>query len=169
MEAIHSFESSNGILSPIKREYYNGDEAIIAEAFEKKVMRSVTAKGIQHSWEERIIYAKSFAHEEKQKAQIDSKLENSIMQIISMNERVRGKPVYRSRAEAKEKIQSILKNNSVIGLILYEIREDVTKKMVRAYGNRPQRVKKKISVKVSANINQETNGATMIVCDGDLM
>ena len=32
----------------------------------------------------------------------------------------------------------------------------MTKKTVRAYGNRPQRVEKKISVKVSANINQET-------------
>jgi len=161
MEAIHSFESSKGILSPIRREYYNGDEAIIAETFEKKVMRSVTEKGIQHSWEERIIYAKSFAHAEKQKAQIDLKLEKSIIQIISMNERGRGKPVYRSRAEAEEKIQSILKTNSVLGLILYDIQEEVTKKTVRAYGNRPQRVEKKISVKVSANINPETYGAAI--------
>jgi len=38
-------------------------------------MHSATEKGIHHSWEERIIYAKSSAHSEKQKAQIDSKLE----------------------------------------------------------------------------------------------
>ncbi len=161
MEAVRSFESLNGTLIPIRREYYDGDEVVIAEAFEKKVMRSETEKGIQHSWEERIIYARSFAHAEKQKAQIDSKLEKSLIEIFSMNERGRGKPVYRSRSEAEDKIQSILKTNSVLGLISYEIREEVTKKPVRAYGNRPQRVEKKISVKVSAKINQDAYNAAI--------
>lgn len=159
MESVRLFKSSNGVLTPIKREYYDGDEAIIAEAFEKKVIRSVTEDGVQHSWEERIIYAKSFAHEEKQKAQLDSKLEKSLAEIISMNERGRGKPVYRSRAEAEDKIQSILKNYSVLGLISYEIQEEVMEKRIRAYGNRPERIDKQISVKISAKINQESYSA----------
>ena len=161
MDAVRSFESSNGILTPITREYYDGDEAIIAEAFEKKVTRSVTEEGIHYSWEERIIYAKSFAHAEKQKAQLDSKLEQSLIEIISMNERGRGKPVYRIRSEAEDKIHSILKNHSVLGLISHEILEKVTKKSIRAYGNRPERIEKKISVKVSAKINQEAYDAAI--------
>jgi transposase len=160
-DAVRSFESSNGILTPITREYYDGDESIIAEAFEKKVVRSVTEEGIHHSWEERIIYAKSFAHAEKQKAQLDSKLEQSLIEIISMNERGRGKPVYRSRSEPEDKIHSILRNNSVLGLISYEILEIVTEKSIRAYGNRPERIEKKISVKVSSKINQVTYDAAI--------
>ncbi|WP_409340197.1 IS1634 family transposase [Methanospirillum stamsii] len=161
IEAVHSFESSNGIMTPIKREYYTGDEAIIAEAFEKKVMRSAHKDGMHHSWEERIIYAKSFAHAEKQKAKLDSNLEKSLDEIFSMNERGRGKPVYRSRSEAEDKIQSVLKSNSILGVISYEIREELTKKTIRAYGNRPKRTDKKISVKVSANVNQEAYDAAI--------
>ena len=154
MNAVRSFESSNGVLTPIKREYYDGDVAIIAEAFEKKVARSVTDEGMHHSWDERIIYARSFAHAEKQKAKLDSNLEKSLNEIISMNERGRGKPVYRNRSEAEEKIHSILRNHSVLGLISCEILEEVTEKRIRAYGDRPERIEQKISVNVSTKINQ---------------
>ena len=161
MEAIRSFDSLNGVLTPITREYYDGDEALIAEAFEKKVIRSFTKDGIQHSWEERIIYARSFAYAEKQKTKLDSQLEKSLIEIVSMNTRGRGKPVYKSGAEAEDKIHSILKNHSVSGLISYEILEKVTDKPIRAYGNKPKRIEKKISVIVSAKINQEAYGAAI--------
>lgn len=155
MAAVRSFENSGELMTPVKREYYDGDEAIIAEAFEIKVTRCATEEGTDHLWAERLIYAKSFAHAEKQRAKIDSQLEESLDEIIAMNNRGRGRPVYRSGTEAEVKIQSILKNHSVEGLISYEIQEDVTERNIRAYGNKPARTEKKISVKISAKLNQE--------------
>jgi hypothetical protein len=51
--------------------------------------------------------------------------------------------LYRTKSEAEDRIHSILKKNSVLGMISYEIREVVKEKKIRAYGNRPQRIEKK--------------------------
>jgi hypothetical protein len=69
--------------------------------------------------------------------------------------------LYRTKSETKDRIHSILKKNSVLGMISYEIREVVKEKKIRAYGNRPQRIEKKISVIISAKINQEKNNAAI--------
>lgn len=63
--AIKTQQDSNLPFTQVSRTYYDGNNAIIAEGFEKSIIHSMEHKGKTITWEERLIYSKSFAHAEK--------------------------------------------------------------------------------------------------------
>jgi len=161
IKAIRSFQNTGCDFTQVKREYYDGDEAFIAEGFEKTVIRLAIHDELEFSWEERLIYAKSFAYAESQKVLLESRVNKAQDDILQMNKRGRGRPVYSSSSEAESKIQAILGKYSVTGLISCEIQETVTEKCIRAYGNKPARVEKKTEITVTPTINQEAYEAAI--------
>jgi len=132
--AIQSHQKSNVPLTQVSRTYFDGKDAIIAEGFEQSITRSIEQNGQIINWNERLIYAKSFAHAKKMMISLDERMKSAQTEIIGMNLRGKGKPVYRTIEEARDKVASILAAYRIDGVIDVEYVENIIETPKRKYG-----------------------------------
>ena len=138
-KAKQSFSESNGSFMPVFREYENGEIKCIAEGFEETIGRSAEFDGKIISWSERLVYAKSFVHEKKELAKLDSGIERAREEILRMNIRKQGKKVFQNLTEVQEKVDAILKKYDVQEVLSVSIEETSITKPTGKYGNKPER------------------------------
>lgn len=138
-KAKQSFSESNGSFTPVFREYENGEIKCIAEGFEETIGRSAEFDGKIISWSERLVYAKSFVHEKKELAKLDSGIERAREEILRMNIRKQGKKVFQNLTEVQEKVDAILKKYDVQEVLSVSIEETSITKPTGKYGNKPER------------------------------
>jgi len=138
-KAKQSFSESNGSFTPVFREYENGEIKCIAEGFEETISRSAEFDGKIISWSERLVYAKSFVHEKKELAKLDSGIERAREEILRMNIRKQGKKVFQNLTEVQEKVDAILKKYDVQEVLSVSIEETSITKPTGKYGNKPER------------------------------
>ena len=140
LNAIHRFSASNGSFTPVFREYEDGEIKCIAEGFEETVVRSAEYDKKIIYWPERLVYAKSFAHGQKELANFESRIEHASEDLLRMNKRGRGRKVYKSLTEVEEKVVSVLKRYQVQEVLSVTIEEALITETKRKYGNKPQKV-----------------------------
>ena len=89
-QAIQRFSGRDGTYSPVFREYEDGEVVQIAEGFEEIVLRSAGYNGAITHWQERLVYAKSFGHANKETAHLDSRIKHANEKILALNNHGRG-------------------------------------------------------------------------------
>ncbi len=139
LTAKQSFSECNGSFTRVFREYENGEIKCIAEGFEKTISRSTQVDGTSISWSERLVYAKSFAHEKKELAKLDLSIKRAYDEILLMNVRKQGKKVLQNLTEVQEKVDTILKKYKVHDMLDVSIEETSTTDTKSKNGNKPER------------------------------
>jgi transposase len=151
--AIIAHQESNLSFTQVSRSYYDGSDAIIAEGFEKKISHSMEYEGKIITWEERLIYAKSFAHANKFRLSLEEQVKKAFFEINSMNKRGKGKKIYRTIEEAKEKVHAILGDKGLTAVFEVEYIEHISNTPKRKYGNNPARIEQSTRIEVKPTIN----------------
>ena len=151
--AIKAHQDSNLPFTQVSRTYYDGNDAIIAEGFEKSITHSMEHEGKTITWEERLIYAKSFAHAEKFGILFGERIKSALTEINSMNKRGKGRAIYRTIDAAKEKVASILADKRLAEVINVEYIERIIEIPKRKYGDKPARIELTTRVQVKPLIN----------------
>lgn len=151
--AIQNHRESNLPLTQVSRTYFDGKDAIIAEGFEQSITRSIEKDGLIYTWDERLIYAKSFAHATKMVISLDERVKSAQTEILEMNTRGKGKTVYRTIEEARDKVTSILAEKRINGIIDVEFVENIIETPKRKYGDKPDRVERSVIIQVKPSVN----------------
>ena len=128
------------------------DKAVIkAKAFETTELVSNTAGDL--TWEERRIIVYSPAYGQSQTKKMEQKLLKAQAELDALLEPKQGRRYPKTYEEARKRVDDILKNNKVKGLIDVQITEIKTEKKVRAYGSKPAetRIITKLSLSYSTN------------------
>lgn len=140
LDAIQRFSDGHSSFTPVFREYENGEITCIAEGFEDKIGRTAEFEGDIVSWSERLVYAKSFVHAEKELTKLDLNIERAREEISGMNIRKQGKKVYQNFTEVQKKVDAILKKYSVQKVLSVTIDETLIRTEKGKYGNKPPRI-----------------------------
>jgi transposase len=153
LQAVQSHQEKNLPFTQVSRTYFNGADAIIAEGFEQSIIRSGEHEGKMITWEERLIFAKSFSYAKKMVISLNERVNKAQSEIIRMNDRGKGKKVYDNITEAHEKVNSIIASNRVMGIIDVEFTENVNVISKRKYGDKPERLEHSVIVQVKPTVN----------------
>ena len=88
--------------------------------------------------------AEAFESSERLTAEVEAEpitwLERRLVVLAKLNERGRGKRRAQDRAAFEARVQAILKQHQVEGLLRVECQEQIDTRTVRAYGDRPMRI-----------------------------
>lgn len=101
---------------------------LIAEGYEREEPMSVALNGQTVAWTERRLVIRSAEQVKAQKASLHARLEKAQMALATLNEHKPGRKIYREVAPMQQKVEAILKQHKVSGLIAvqYEQRELIT-------------------------------------------
>ncbi len=154
LDAIRRFSEGDNSFTPVFREYENGEITTIAEGFEEKISRTAEFEGEMVSWSERLVYAKSFAHAEKELTKLDLNIERAREQIARMNIRKQGKKVYQNFTEVQKKVDTVLKKYSVQKVLSVTIDETLLLKEKGKYGNKPSRIIEVPQFQITSHIDE---------------
>jgi transposase len=128
-------------LQQVYRPAEEGERAeLVAEGFSLDVPMQAEVDGRLVSWTERRWLVRSLAYAAGQHKQLDRRLEKAEEQLKQLNERKQGK----KRLTAKElqvAAEAIVTKHRVQGMLTLEVRTSTHRQNVRAYGDRPARVR----------------------------
>jgi len=116
-------------------------EQLIAQGFEQIVQVNYEDdQGKVHSWEERRIYVRSTAYADSQQRALDQKLKKVPKLLQELVVSKQGKARLKTIQEVQEKIDTLLSDQGLTGLLEVAIEEEQHTKTIRAYGEKPARV-----------------------------
>lgn len=115
------------------------EEILIAEGFEVKQALESIIDETSYKWEERRLFVRSVNYAKSQKAALDRRLNKAHRSLLDLGDSKQGKRVPKTRIDYLGRIANILKTNRVEGLIGFDIKENQTTKIIRAYGKYPER------------------------------
>lgn len=128
----------------------------IAEGFEVNRMHSEWLGQEEVSWEERCLVVRSFNYQQTMQAGLKrrfAKAEKAFCHLTPA--RGRGKHQIDNEKSLKEAIARIEKKYKVAGLLEVSYTQEVTERQVRAYGDRPARIERKVRFQVQVERNQD--------------
>lgn len=125
----------------------------IGEGFEVQESLEFEKDGQTISWEERrlVVYSNSWAT--RKKAQLDEKIERVKKEIEALNERGRGKRVFRTEWELREAVEEKLAQLPNENLLTVSYNSGETVRHIRGYGGKPARKEKESWAKVKVRKN----------------
>ena len=123
----------------------------IAKGYEK----SVTQVYGDQEWTERHLVVRSEAYAKAEQKTLRAKLDKAENAIKSLNERAKGKKVFKNKEDLEAHVQNILKNNNVIDLITVNYKLTYTPKVVRASKENKERTEILFNYSVQWRINEE--------------
>jgi transposase len=115
------------------------EEILIAEGFEVKQALESIIDETSYKWEERRLFVRSVNYAKSQKSALDRRLNKAHRSLLDLGDSKQGKRVPKTRIDYLGRIANILKTNRVEGLIGFDIKENQTTKIIRAYGKYPER------------------------------
>lgn len=153
-EAIEQFPVSQYI-----KVYQHGQQAtdtnMVAQGFEQQRQVSyVDESGQEHTWQERCLFVLSTAYHKAQCQTLETRLEKATLLLTSLLESKQGKKIPKTPEELDQKINQILKDNAVEGLLQVEITTKEHLKHIRAYKDREARIEKHYTFSLDIRANQ---------------
>jgi transposase len=124
-------------LSKIERTQADGKTVHIADAFEQTVEQQRQVDGKWVTWSERQVIACSHKYAASQSHTLQQKLTRAQTELIALNERKQGKPLYTSVSELEAAIDKILLRYQVAGLLQVKVQTVSHQRQVRKYRERP--------------------------------
>jgi transposase len=131
-----------------------GDETVkLGEGFEVEQSLETELDGKKISWTERRLFVHGTAYAKSQEQSFEKRLSNVLAQIADLPTRKQGKKNLHSEEEYQEAIDKLLKDNSLEVFLETKIQRTETTKSLRAYSDRPARMKVEstFSIEVSEN------------------
>ena len=128
----------------------------IAEGFEVSRNHSEMLGQKRVSWEERCLVVRSFNYQRTMQAGLKRRLakaEKALRQLTPA--RGRGKRQIDNEENLKKAIARLEKKYKVAGLLTVSYTQDINERKIRAYGDRPARIERKIRFQVQVERNQE--------------
>ena len=137
-----------------------GEEQVIAEGFTVPVVQKESyqenGEGHRHAWTERRFIVLSPAYARKQQQPFEKRLEQTEMALRQLVQRRRGYRYPASVQELEAKVSSILVAQGCEAVIKVVITEEIERKQVRKYKDRPAREEKRTTFQVQIT-RQETH------------
>lgn len=139
--------SGQQLLTPVKRALQATPDEFehIADGF----IRSVTLESGETQWQENRLVVQSFAHAKTQQKALDKRIERSLQEITSLNQRGRGHK-HLDVEQTKAAVQAILKDCEVTDLIHVEYHTQTQTTAKRAYRGQAARDVTRVDVTVQA-------------------
>lgn len=129
---------------------------MIAQGFEQTTQVSYTDEhGEVRTWKERRIFARSRAYTKSQQAALDNRIQQATDMLNALLVRKRGKRVPKTKAELEQRIDMILKDKKVSGLLKVNIIEQKDSKSVRGYNGGPDSVEHSSTFELTVQADQE--------------
>lgn len=131
-------------------------ELAIAEGFEVSRKQSEMLGQEKVCWEERCLLVRSFTYQQTMQADLKRRLakaEKALRQLTPTQGR--GKRQMDDEKSLKEAISRIEQQYSVGGLLQVSYTQAVSERLIRAYGDRPARIERKVRFQVQVERNQE--------------
>ena len=128
----------------------------IAEGFEVSRLHSEMLGQEKVSWEERCLLVRSFNYQQTMQAGLKQRLakaEKALRQLTPG--RGQGKYQIDNQENLKEAIARLEKKYKVAGLLAVSYTQEINERNVRAYGDRPARIERKVRFQVQVERNQE--------------
>jgi transposase len=135
---------SRGELKPVviwRRDEETGRREKIGEGFEYTVTLTAEHDGKEITWEERRLVVCSLSFAQAQKKGLDQRLSRAAAEIRRLNQRKQGKKELKTEAEYRAAVEKILTSHRVSGLLEVDYLVKRKEQKIRAWKNRPARVK----------------------------
>lgn len=151
-EALQEVSSGNVTLTPIYPA--DGSREPMAEGFERT--RTVTGKseGEEVRFTERLLMVRSLAHAASKAEALDARIGKALNAIEALKQTGRGRARLKTCEAAAERVAAIVKRYGVEDLLEVEYEEKLEWDEVRAYADKPQRLRANRQVKVRAQVNE---------------
>jgi len=133
------------------------DGQIIAKGYSAiEHLWKIDERGELIIWTEQRFIVRSFIFAKTQIEALMKRINKCINELSELNIKKQGKKTFKERAEFEAECKSIIKKHRVEGLVNYEITENVTKKTIREWKNRPAReeIQTTYTVKIGTDKNK---------------
>jgi transposase len=148
-------------LMPIARVQANGQQALIAEGFERVEPLTAVVAGAPISWAERRLVIRSHQLAQAAERGLRARLAKAQAAIAALNARRRGKRRATGRTALQEAVAAIVARYDVQGLLQVGYEDQGRQRPVRRYGDRPATVRAEEDWHVTASIDGEAIGAAV--------
>ncbi|MFK7983059.1 MAG: hypothetical protein AB8G86_23970, partial [Saprospiraceae bacterium] len=124
-------------------------KTLIAQGFEVVELLNQSQGDQNYNWTERRLFVHSVSYAKSQRNALERRLNKTSTSIAELSIRKQGKKVLETKKEYTEAINNLLTINQVKDFIAFKIKQRKTTKIIRAYGNRPERIEEQIHFEVS--------------------
>src|SRR5947209_2298665 len=142
-------------LTPVWREREAGQPEQIAQGYERRVTLSREVAGRTISWTERQLIVRSHKLAQASTQALHARVAKAQAELEGLNEHKQGKTRYAEGAALQHAAQAILKQHHVEGLMQVSIEEQVDKRAVRAYGNRPASMRVERTLRLRTTVDEQ--------------
>ena len=141
-------------LTSVYREKASGEQALVAEGYERLETLTAMVEGETITWTERRLVVRSFKHAQAAERALRKRLAKAQVTLAALNERRRGKKRFREVEPLRQAAEAILERYRVQGLLELSYQEIVHERPVRGYRERPATVRVEREVRVNVMVNQ---------------
>lgn len=136
-----------------------GKEQMIAEGFTVTVVHQATyqenGEVHTHEWTERRFIVLSPEYARKQQEQLEKRIEKTEIELGQLVKRRRGYQYPESVAELEEKVSNILALEGCEAYLKVDLTEEIERKQIRKYKNRPEREEKRTTFHLQITRQEE--------------
>ena len=133
-----------------------GEKHLIAQGFEQTSQVSYTdEQGEIHTWEERRIFVRSRAYAKSQQIALDNRIQQATDMLNALLVSKKGKRLPKTKVELEQRIDDIIKDKKVSGLLKVSITEQQHSKSVRGYKGKPDRVERSSTFELAVQPDQQ--------------
>lgn len=141
-------------VTPLYRENEAGEREQIAEGYERSLALSHEVAGQSVSWTERRLVVRSLAQAAAAGQALDTRLQNAQTELAQLTQAKQGKKRLDTLAAMQAAVAAILQHYRVTDFLQVALAEQVQAYPVRAYGQRPARLRTERLVTLSVQVNE---------------
>lgn len=141
-------------LESVYREREDGQMEEIAEGYQCVQEFTVEVEGKPFGWQERRLIVRSLKMAESAQRNLDKRLQKCEEKLLAFNERKRGKKRFTSQEELQVKVEEILKESRLEGLLKVDYQEESSQRQVKGYKGKPDRVEQQREATLSVSLNE---------------
>lgn len=131
-------------------------ELALAGGFEAARTHQVEVAGRSVEWQERLFVVRSFQYAQTTQKLLHRRLDQAEKALKALTpSRSRGRRQIKDEANLLAAIQRVEEKYRVEGLFDYDYEQEVTERKVRAYGDKPARIERKVRFQLTVTRNQQ--------------
>jgi transposase len=153
--ALTALEQGEVALSPVDREWPDGESKQSAAGYERQVAMSFEANGDSQSWTERRLVVRSLRHAKAAEAALRTRGAQAQAQVEAWNQRGRGRKRFEEIDELRQAATSIVQRHQVEACLWLRYEHQATSRPVRAYRNREAGIKVERQATVAGRVDKD--------------
>jgi len=141
-------------LEDVYRESEEGQRQKIAEGYISLQELRVEVEGKPFCWQERRLIVRSLKMAGSAQRSLDKRLQKTREKLLALNEHKRGKKRFTSKEELQPKVEKILEESQLEGLLEVGYQEETSQRPVKGYKGKPDRVEEQRELTLSVTIDE---------------